>query len=307
MSRLILFVLLLAPSLSHAKGAQKNFELTKEDTTWSFSYRWMDTSGTPQNIAFALPAEALEDDREERTWLPRKELNESMVSSIRKWAKTRRGPAKIKASAKGSTVLIEASGPRRQAKTALRAAEEVRDQAMYEWLGDHRFTELKGGLSFDHALLVNDYIEPIRPVAEALRRDGDDARAFAERALSFVASIPYETRKRKGGDPGYRRPLALLTRNRGDCDSKAVLYLALIRAAHPEIPAAVVYVPGHALTAIGVPAQPGDRGFEVDDTTYIYAEPVGPALYNLGQPAKENRRSAKRGEVRIVPADGNPA
>ena len=307
MPRLMMLILIVLPALGAAKGTQKTFELEKEETTWSFSYVWVDGSGAKQRAAFALPADELTDDREERTWLPRKALNDHMVSSIRTWAKGRRGPAKIKASAKGDTVLIGASGPRKQAKTALRAAENVRDQALAEWLADHRFTELKGGLSFDHALLVNDYTEPIRPVAEALQREGDDARTFAQRALSFVASIPYEARKRKGGDPGYRRPLALLTRNRGDCDSKAVLYLALIRAAYPEVPTAVVYVPNHALTAVGLPVQPGDRGFTYDNTDFIYAEPVGPALYSVGEPAKENRRAAKRGEVRVVPINGNPS
>jgi hypothetical protein len=122
-----------------------------------------------------------------------------------------------------------------------------------------------------------------------------------EKALSFVQSIPYEARKKKGGDPGYRRPLALLSRNRGDCDSKSVLFLAVVRAGLPDVALSVIYVPEHALTGVAMPAESGDRSFKADGIEFLYAEPVGPALHGLGEPADANKKAGKKGEVRIVP------
>ena len=116
-----------------------------------------------------------------------------------------------------------------------------------------------------------------------------------------MQTIPYEARKRKGGDPGYRRPLALLSRNRGDCDSKSVLFLALVHGRLPDLPLAVVYVPEHALVGIGLDGERGDRTFRDDGVRYIYAEPVGPALHPLGETAPEDRKAAKKGVVRAVP------
>jgi hypothetical protein len=62
-----------------------------------------------------------------------------------------------------------------------------------------------------------------------------------------------------------------------------------------------VYIPGHALTGVGLPAQGDDETFEAGGKTFLYAEPVGPAPYPLGEPAKENKKAAKKGEVRVVP------
>jgi hypothetical protein len=300
-----MFAWLFAPWLAFAgPSAQSAFDVERENDVWAFDVRWRGARGGEQAVDFVLPAAAVDADREELTWFPRKEYNDFVVREVRSWAKTVKG-VEVTAEAKDGGVSIGARGPAKRAKAVLAKAAKVRDDASRSWLASHDFfTMTDGDVSFDHAKLVNTYAGDLEPVAQALQVGAEEPRAFAEKALSFVQAIPYEARKRNGKDPGYRRPLALLARNRGDCDSKAVLYLGLLRAEHPGVPLAVVYVPGHALVGVGVPAQPGDQTFEVAGKTFVMAEPVGPALMPLGETAKANRKAARRGQVRVVASPG---
>ncbi len=199
-------------------------------------------------------------------------------------------------------VAIGVSGPRDRAQAIMAKAEKVRDEAIATYVAENDYFFREGGaLSFDHASLVAEYTADLAPAAAALKEGTSGRRDYVEKVLSFVQAIPYEAQKKNGGDPGYRRPLALLYRNRGDCDSKAVLFLGLVEAAYPELDEAVVYVPGHALTGVALPPKDGDRTFEVDGKEFVYAEPVGPALHPLGTPDDKNKRSGEKGEVRVVP------
>jgi len=296
-----LMTLLLGTALAAPASSQKKFEVEKGEQTWDFSYRWQDAAGEKQKIAFALPSSAIEADRDEVTWLQRKVMNTAVAKEVRSWGKTVKG-VKVKVKIENGGVRTEVSGERSKAKAALKESETVRDAAADAWLAENHFTRLsKGDVSFDHAGLAAHYAADLAPVATALRTGTSNDREFVNRALSFVQSIPYEARKKKGGDPGYRRPLALLSRNRGDCDSKSVLFLAVVRAELPDVPLAVIYVPEHALTGVGLEAQSGDRIFKTDGIKFLYAEPVGPALHPIGEPADANKKAGKKGEVRIVP------
>jgi len=298
----VLAVTLLSPVAALAGKSQTHFERTETRKDWVFDVAWKDAAGERHTVHYALPRDAMDEDRAEPTYLKRRELNTFVVDEVVAWGKGIKG-VKVTATIEDGGVRIGVSGSdRKKAKETLEAAEAVRDKAVDRWLRKNRFfTMASGSISFDHARLVNDYAEALEPVAEALKADTKGKRAYVARALSFVQSIPYEARKRKGGDPGYRRPLALLFRNRGDCDSKAVLFLGLVRAAYPKTDLAVVYIPGHALTGVGLPPRDGDEAFVLDDTTFVFAEPVGPALHPLGTPAPENKKDTRKAEIRVVP------
>ena len=225
-----------------------------------------------------------------------------MAKEVRAFGRSLKGRVEVTARIQDGGVTVGVAGPRDKAKAILECAEKVRDAAAEQWIADHDFfVRDTGELSFDHASLVRSYTEDLRPVASALKETTSGRRDFLETTLSFVQSIPYEAQKKNGGDPGYRRPLALLYRNRGDCDSKAVLFLALVEAAYPELEQAVVYVPGHALVGVSAAAKDGDRTFDAGGQVFVYAEPVGPALHQLGAPDPKNKHAGKKGEVRIVP------
>jgi len=300
--RWILGALLVAPMLASAGRPQRSHDRQETEDAWVFETTWKDAGGSTHTVSYQLPRDAIDDDRAERTFLRRRELNEHVVGAVRAFGRTKKA-VKVTARIEDGGVRISVSAKdRKRAKQVLERAEAVRDEATDEWLAEHRFFRRDDGkISFDHARLVADYADRLTPVAEALTADTSGRREYVERALSFVQAVPYEARKRKGGDPGYRRPLALLFRNRGDCDSKAVLFLGLVRAAYPDTELAVVYIPGHALTGVGLPARDGDETFTAGEVELLYAEPVGPGLHPLGQPAPENRKAGRKGDVHLVP------
>ena len=277
---------------------QLSFDKNKAGNRYQFQMSWKDAAKKKQEISFALPANKIDADREETTWLPRRELNEHVAKAVRAYGKTVK-KVKITATIKNGAVHTSASGTG-DVRGAIKKAGVIQQQAADAWLADNAFTRLKGGdVSFDHAKLAGQYAADLAPVAAALREGTSSDRQFVSRALSFVQSIPYEARKRKGGDPGYRRPLALLARNRGDCDSKTVLFLAIVHAELARVPLAVVYVPGHALAGVGLPKQSGDKSFRLGDAELLYAEPVGPAQHPLGAKVP-GKHKVGRGEARLV-------
>ncbi len=302
MWRTVSMLLLGALPLAAFAGEQKSFDVQEKGNNWAFDVRWKDHAGTTQEVAFKVPRDAVDADRSERTWFPRREFNEAVAKEVRVYGNSLKGKVEVTAKVENGGVVIGVSGPRDKAQAVMDKAEQVRDEAIQSWIASHDFFFRESGeISFDHAALVRTYTDDLAPVAAALQEGTSGPRDYVEKVLSFVQAIPYEEAKKNGGDPGYRRPLALLYRNRGDCDSKAVLFLALVEAVYPELDEAVVYIPGHALTGVGLPAQGDDETFEAGGKTFLYAEPVGPAPYPLGEPAKENKKAAKKGEVRVVP------
>lgn len=297
-----LFALLLSLAVAAPKTSQKSFESSAQGADTVFEVAWKDGQGKRQKIDFALPTAVVDNDKDEVTWLQRKKMYESVAKDVRSFAKKQKKKGVTMKVTVERGVLISASGPKKETKAALKEAEAIRDESMQKWLYANFFTELDSGdVSFDHARLAAEYADDLAPLAAALRDGTRTNREYVERTLSFVQSIPYEARKRNGGDPGYRRPVALLSRNKGDCDSKAVLFLALVHAELPKVDKAVIYIPGHALAAVELPAEKGDKVRKVDGEKLIYAESVGPALHPLGTAAPENAKQAKKGEARLVP------
>jgi transglutaminase-like putative cysteine protease len=292
---------LVAFAAAAAPETPNRFELVRGEAEWTFSYTWRDPGDGRQQVAFALPASSLQADVEEETWFPRRQMYEDVAKELRRYGRGLDAVDLVVAIEDGG-LSVRASGAG-DVRGALKGAEAVRDEAIDQWLATNAFLRMEDdSITFDHARLASEYADDLAPVAHALREGTDTDRAFVARALSFVQAIPYEARKRRGGDPGYRRPLALLARNRGDCDSKAVLFLAILRAELPDLPLAVIYVPGHALAGVGLEPVRGEKGFRHEDVDYLYVEPVGPAQQPIGVPRPEDRRAGRRGEVHAVRA-----
>ena len=111
-------------------------------------------------------------------------------------------------------------------------------------------------LSYDHAL--GGGAGPCRCSAGGCAARGNDhGPRLVARALSFVRAIPYQRGKQKDGfAPGIAHP------RKGDCDGKHAFPRTLARRV-PELPIAMVYVPGH-LSAWGF--RP-DRAMRPSSTT----------------------------------------
>ena len=181
-------------------------------------------------------------------------------------------------------------------KQAQKALPKVIEEARKTFFRRNGWTLLDGKIIPNHAAHAAKYADDVVPVAKALGADKLSRRAFAEKAIGFVQAIPYDIRK-DGRDKGFRRPLGVLARNRGDCDSKATLYLALLKAAHPDLESGFVYIKGHAYVGLGLTPKKGDMVFEANGAKWVIAEPVGPALMPVGQAGKKSEKKAKKGKI----------
>ena len=284
----VLAMLLCLTPLNSAHAAprarQTVFEADKQSERWSFQYKYTDEAGKIDAVAFELPTASVVRDNGIPLQFPKRDAVKAELAAVESYAASLKGP-KITARASGSGGLrIDVSGrDAGRMRDALNQAQAAAKSALDTYLSRHRYTELRGGdIAPDHARLAAEYADDVRPVAAALAVGAPDARTFVARALAFVQAIPYESGK-AGADKGYRRPLSVLARNKGDCDSKSTLFLALVRSAHPELGAVVVYVPNHAFAAVALDPVGGERTFARDGVRYVGVEPVGPARIPVGK------------------------
>ncbi len=147
---------------------------------------------------------------------------------------------------------------------------------------------------------------PMAAVARALGATPEIAntdRARVALALAFFQEVPYavlEDKERHGGD--FLPAPALLFQNRGDCDSKAVALAAVLRTYAPSRKLVVVTMPGHAILAADLPAQPGDWTIQAKGRQYVALEAAGPALAPIGRVGSVTAKYLKEGrETEIWP------
>jgi len=299
-----LAVLLLSPTTSFAKGLQS--KTVEKGSETQYEAKWQ-VGKAKLAVSAPLPTSALEADLKAPLRFPRAAAQEAQVEAVRSWANVslpKSTDLKVKAKNGGIQYAVRAKS-RSAAKDALEGAEKVGRQALVSFAKEKGFIVDPGNVILpDHPREVSESAPALGALAAALAKDlkSDDPRAFADKALHFAQSIPYEKRP-NGGDAGFRRPLSLLAKNKGDCDGKTVLFLALVRAQYPDLAMGVVLVPEHAFAAVALSPKPGERTIKEGGVTYVIMEPVGPAQTKIGKPSKAAKKGLRfgRSELRPVP------
>lgn len=286
---------LLLALLSLASAQQISRDVDKTSSEWSFDVKWKDAAGQKHRAQFTLPADEVKADLDEPLRLKTKPFHEDVAKSVNTWGKTQKG-TKVKAKGTKDGVSISVSGD--DARQVLKDAQVQLESARDRELKERGFTTLDGAIVPDHTRHARQYASDLAPIVEALGGPTKDARVFADKALSFVQTIPYEKASLKRDR--YRRPLSLVGRNRGDCDSKATLFLALMREAYPDMELGIVYIKGHAYAAVGLEAESGDDTRRADGIKWVLAEPVGPALHPVGEISRTSKRKSRFGRAEIV-------
>jgi hypothetical protein len=146
----------------------------------------------------------------------------------------------------------------------------------------------------DHVRIATDSSPELLETAQALQRmiisaasdaqkqhyQNDEKSLVIAGLLNFVQSIPYDPLENASGQRGigFLMPEQVLLQNRGDCDSKSTLLMALLMALYPDLPQAIVYVPEHAFLAITLSHQAGnEETINIDGQPFIPLEVTGPA------------------------------
>lgn len=284
-------LLLTLISLSFAE--QVKHDVDKSSTTWSFDVTWRDAESRKHRIEFELPASEVKADLAEPLRLQAKAFHQDVAADVNAWGKTKKAKVKAKGTKKGVSISVKGDN----ARSVLKDATQEMEASQKRRLRERGFTLLDGAIVPDHMRHVRQYADDLGPMVDAIGRTRGE-RDFAERALSYVQSIPYEKASLKRDR--YRRPLSLVGRNRGDCDSKATLFLALMHEAYPDMDMGIVYIKGHAYAAIAIEKQAGDDTRRHDGVQYVLVEPVGPAMHPVGEISRKSKRKSRFGRAEIV-------
>lgn len=300
----LLLALALAGPVAEAKGLRAT--ATASADVYAYTASWTE-GGKPHKVAVSLPRAPVDADLKAPLRFPLNAAAEAQEKAVRRWADSlpKSTQLKVKAGKGGRLSFSVKAKSRSAAKEALAKAQEVAEAELLRFAKEKGFLLDEDGVILpDHAREAAESAAAVAELAAALAEGlpAGDARAFADRALHFTQSIPYEKRK-NGGDAGFRRPLSLLVRNKGDCDGKSVLFLALMRARFPELPLAVVLVPEHAFVAVGIPAERGERTVKHEGAELVVMEPVGPAQAAIGESSRAGKKGMRWGRdtVYLVP------
>lgn len=283
-------------------AGQLAFDRNDTGEAYQFSYQWTDAGMAVNDVAFSL-------DKAKVDALPltqpnfRPELAQRYITvELLKLARTYDPrTARIDVRQQKDQVLINVrSRSEDTAKQVLNVFEEAREDAYSQYLQEHYFTRYitpmnQKAVKPDHSRYVTENIDALIPLSQAFYdkvSKYSDAREYLNLLLSWVQSIPYDTledRSESNGS-GFAPPFELLSKNRGDCDSKTVLTAALARAFLPTTDMAIVFLREHALLAIALPPLAGETTINAAGITYVLLEPTGPALFPFGKVADESLR-----------------
>jgi hypothetical protein len=313
LSRLLPLLLLLIGL--RARAAQVDRWVSEGAGERSYHVVWEDKQGERIDTSFLLPVSAVERDRLADEGLSSSWRDAIGASAVKELSASLRAGERVESIAMGSGrgFRVRASTPERRATLLeeARAAADAATESAMKTLG--RVRDPEGVYRIDLVGMIAEYAPLVEPVANALGKWSDSPEAFVARALGFVQTIPYESRREtfwgesisnddeaqeerayeRVGYAAFRRPLALLDENLGDCDGKTVLFLAIVRARYPELPLAAVRIHGHVFGGVAVSGWDPGATFEAEGVTFTVVEPTGPAKRPPGSWPDKSRVAAR--------------
>lgn len=294
-----------------AEAQQLDFKRVSRSGDELLAYRWRDAERHERNVAFTLTRQAIREAEAsfaefslEAMW---RVVERDLRDEVERFGngaeieiRRARDGLRWQVKARDARALDQLNQKIRERVARSKHAYLVRYQR--QLVGDDR-------ILVDFAAATRALQGPLRAVAKALGDVPDmpnEERARLALALGFFQEIPYATledKQRQGGDflPGP----ALLAQNRGDCDSKAVALAAVLRSFTRFRKLAVVTMPGHAILAVEMPAQPGDATVRQGGRLYVALEPAGPVLAPVGKVSAHTARylGGLAREIEIWPLD----
>ena len=268
---------------------------------------WQDREGQPQQLSYRLEAGKLPP---LIAYRPARMQEEVLQSLLRQ------------AALEFPEVQFSLSRPSLALSLKSRNADKAREASLWvkpeqarleaEWLKQHYFqpfTPPDGApaIKQDHVRIALESRAELAPLAEQLKQEGatetEARQKTVEHMLDFIQAIPYQLLDSQSGrsGKGFLSPRQVLEQNRGDCDSKVTLMAALLAQRFPELKQAMVFVPGHALLGVALPAKPGEATLSRAGETYLLMEPTGPAQLPMGQLAPTSKTLVDSGQLSVQP------
>lgn len=139
----------------------------------------------------------------------------------------------------------------------------------------------------DHVRVMRESLPVIQPVANSFIAlyGQNNIRKISAQIAEWIQQIPYQnlSDRRESAGAGFSGPVQLLMENAGDCDSKVVLFAAVLRNIFPKLSIGVLYFNDHAVIAAQIPALENELTVTLNDINYLLLDPTGPAIMPIGK------------------------
>lgn len=291
----IISVFLVSLSISTVSVAEQlSFSKLKRGDDYLFKYRWRDINHEKQSFEFLLPKKSIF--TRFRTFKNYKEnmATEFVKLSLKKHFRDHPiENIQIGFTGQEGEIKIEVSGENNvEVNNAYQKMAKLEQEFTQQYLQEnyyHLFTMVNGkqGIKPDHVRIANESVDDLKTVKPVIleKVTVKNIRKVTNFILGFVQNIPYETLQSRAtsSGAGFNTPLRLLWENKGDCDSKVTLTVALLRALMPRIKIVLIFIDKHAIFGIDIPAESNETTVLFEGTTYLLADPTGPRLMNVGQ------------------------
>ncbi|OKY28082.1 hypothetical protein [Thalassotalea sp. PP2-459] len=310
----LLYFSLLFGAYSHAE--QLNFSKKQQQDQVNFHVEWLDHNNISQTLNFQFKKKQVFDKyRSFNTYKPER-AQEFVNNSLRKHL--RKQPISdvyIRFNRQGSNVTAEIKG---QSASTIKAAEQkiatLQKSFFAEYLQKTYYQEFYTpdnilAIKPDHSRIAQESVVDFKPLKPTIMAKSSikNIRRVTNFVIGFVQSIPYATLESRitSSGAGFNPPLKLLYENQGDCDSKVTLVAAMLRMLMPRVKMVLIFIDNHALIGIDDTPQGNDKTLTEQGTTYILAEPTGPAMLPLGEIAPESERAIVHGRYTLetLPTD----
>ncbi|WDL83369.1 transglutaminase domain-containing protein [Aeromonas bestiarum] len=226
-------------------------------------------------------------------------MQEEVLQSLLQQAATEFPAVQIALSRPDMELKIKGRQPD-QVNKALAWLTQQRDKLESEWLKQHYFQPFTApdgvaAIKQDHVRIALESRTELAPLADQLKQAGTTETEARQKTvahmLGFIQAIPYQLLDSQSGrsGKGFLSPRQVLEQNRGDCDSKVTLMAAMLAQLFPELKQAMVFVPGHALLGVALPAKPGEATLSWEGETYLLMEPTGPGQFAMGRIASTSQ------------------
>lgn len=291
-------VLLLASLLgwgTHAGAQQQFFKRTSTDAGFDFHYQWLDRNHAMQSVRFTLSRDALaEVPLQQTAYRPAIAQRYVYVEMLKSAREIDPRVARVNLNQRGDDIrMAVVANSNSQIAQVKQQLTQAREHAFQQYLEEHYFTEYRTPMNQpaikpDHVRYVTENTVALIPLSQAFYEQIDrqsDARVYMNLMLGWLQSIPYDTLEDRADShgAGFSPPFTLLSQNLGDCDSKAVLAAAIVRAFLPSTPMVLVLLDQHALLGIATAPVAGDTTLRHNNREFVLFDPTGPAQLPFGQ------------------------
>ena len=312
---IVLSTVLLVSSVPKVFAQQTAFEKTSRDGDILFSYQWNLPNGKLTQLSFSVnQREFLKPFATFRSYDRKRALRElnyqvNQYIQRQRWygVEATLSPRQEKLTLSIRKARTEPLQQRYQQQ--LRKVQQFFNQQWQDYLSANYYRKLslplgETGIVPDAVTIAEKTQSLLRTLVVAIGNELKDnsRRSYTNYVGHFVQSIPYDSLSSKlssRGD-GFTPPNYLLLNNRGDCDSKVSLTLALLKEIIPEARMIIVYFPKHAIFGIQMAKQANDITLMHNGTEFVLMDVAGPAVLPAGQLSSDVQFLVNTGQYTVI-------